>query len=61
MVVFLESVKITYSQVPIYETFLGTFYRPNVSYIGINFYVRCFYGQVLNQKVSYIGVSYISK
>ena len=40
----------------IYEYFFGGVSRPKVSYIGINFYVRCFYGQYLHQKVSYISI-----
>ena len=40
-----------------YETLFEVDVRAKVSYFEENFYVRCFYGQVLNQKVSDLGVA----
>ena len=53
--------EIYYSHMLKYETLFDGVFRAKVWYFGENFYVRCFYGQVLNRKVSYLGVPYFSK
>ena len=58
IIFYLDKVNHKNIRIPIYETFSGRVYWAKVSYMGICFYVRCFYGQVLNQKISYLGVSF---
>ena len=51
--------EIYYSHMLKYETLFEGVFRAKVWYFCEN--VRCFYGQVLNRKVSYLRVPYFSK
>ena len=48
--------EIYYSHMLKYEALFDGVFRAKDWYFGENFYVRCFYGQVLNQKVSYFSM-----